>query len=177
VPITPDDKDWTWVLDRPCPECGFEAGHVDLVSFPAQLRSLAPPWEAVLARSDVAERPDDQTWSPLEYACHTRDVFRLYDLRLHLMLDEDDPHYPNWDQDETAVAEAYNQQDPSAVYRELAEAAEQVAASFEQVPGDDWQRTGLRSDGAHFSVETFASYFIHDPVHHLHDVGVPFSLA
>jgi hypothetical protein len=103
-------------------------------------------------------------------------VFRLYDMRLHLMLDEDDPHYPNWDQDESAVTEAYNQQDPSAVYRELAEAAEQVAVSFEQVAGDDWQRTGLRSDGAHFTVETFASYFIHDPVHHLHDVGVPFTL-
>ena len=23
--ITPDTKDWTWVLERPCPECGFEA--------------------------------------------------------------------------------------------------------------------------------------------------------
>ena len=21
--ITPDTKDWTWVLQRPCPECGF----------------------------------------------------------------------------------------------------------------------------------------------------------
>ena len=38
----------------------------------------------------------------------------------------------------------------------------------------DWtwvlQRTGRRSDGAHFTVETFARYFIHDPVHHLYDV-------
>ena len=24
-PIEPDAKDWTWVLDRPCPECGFDA--------------------------------------------------------------------------------------------------------------------------------------------------------
>ncbi|HEY5013683.1 MAG TPA: DinB family protein, partial [Acidimicrobiia bacterium] len=23
--ITPDTKDWTWVLERPCPECGFDA--------------------------------------------------------------------------------------------------------------------------------------------------------
>ena len=21
--IIPDTKDWTWVLQRPCPECGF----------------------------------------------------------------------------------------------------------------------------------------------------------
>ena len=25
MPIVPDDKDWTWVLERPCPECGFDA--------------------------------------------------------------------------------------------------------------------------------------------------------
>ena len=22
--IQPDDKDWTWVLDRRCPECGLD---------------------------------------------------------------------------------------------------------------------------------------------------------
>jgi hypothetical protein len=22
--ITPDTKDWTWVLERACPECGFD---------------------------------------------------------------------------------------------------------------------------------------------------------
>ena len=25
VAIVPDDKDWTWVLQRECPECGFDA--------------------------------------------------------------------------------------------------------------------------------------------------------
>jgi hypothetical protein len=38
------------------------------------------------------------------------------------------------------------------------------------VSAGQWQRTGRRSDGAHFTVETFARYFIHDPVHHLYDV-------
>lgn len=23
--IVPDTKDWTWVLERACPECGFDA--------------------------------------------------------------------------------------------------------------------------------------------------------
>jgi hypothetical protein len=26
VTILPDTKDWTWVLDRPCPECDYDAG-------------------------------------------------------------------------------------------------------------------------------------------------------
>ena len=24
MPITPDTKDWTWVMERPCPDCGFD---------------------------------------------------------------------------------------------------------------------------------------------------------
>ena len=26
--MTPDTKDWTWVLQRPCPECGFVAAEL-----------------------------------------------------------------------------------------------------------------------------------------------------
>ena len=32
------------------------------------------------------------------------------------------------------------------------------------------ERTGLRSDGAHFTVDSFARYFLHDIEHHLWDV-------
>ena len=47
----------------------------------------------------MAERPDENTWSVLEYACHVRDVFTLFDHRLGLMLTEDDARFEDWDQD------------------------------------------------------------------------------
>jgi hypothetical protein len=97
-------------------------------------------------------------------------VLRLYDERLGLMLTLDEPHYPNWDQNETAVADRYAEQDPTAVAAQLETAADAIAASFEGVSGDQWRRTGVRSDGARFTVEEFARYFIHDPIHHLYDV-------
>jgi hypothetical protein len=25
VTIVPDTRDWTWVLERPCPDCGLDA--------------------------------------------------------------------------------------------------------------------------------------------------------
>ncbi|HEX6658909.1 MAG TPA: hypothetical protein VF065_12545 [Ilumatobacter sp.] len=28
--IVPDDKNWTWVLERPCPDCGLETSTVDV---------------------------------------------------------------------------------------------------------------------------------------------------
>jgi hypothetical protein len=100
-----------------------------------------------------------------------RDVFRIFDLRLGLILAEDDPLFANWDQDATAEAERYNEQDPRTVATELAAAAASVADAFAAVPATDRERTGRRSDGARFTVTTLAQYFVHDPTHHLHDVA------
>ena len=172
MPITPDTKDWTWVLERRCPECGFESANVPKEQVAGMIRDNAATWRAILCDSPrLKERPSDDRWSALEYGCHVRDVYRLYDQRLALMLNEDDPTFPNWDQDVTAVEERYNEQDPARVAKELGAAADQMAASFDVVSDEHWQRTGTRSDGAHFTVDTFARYLIHDPVHHLHDVA------
>jgi hypothetical protein len=172
VPITPDDKDWTWVLTRPCQECGFDTAAVVPAEVGAMIRANAATWRTVLGRPDAAERPIDEVWSPLEYGCHVRDVYRLYDHRLGLMLTEDGPTYANWDQDETAIAEGYADQRPEIVADELVEAGASLADRFNTVTGPAWERTGTRSDGAHFTVDSFARYLLHDVVHHLHDVGV-----
>ena len=169
--IIPDTKDWTWVLQRPCPECGFDTMGFPAEAVPGMIMANAAAWQAALdGASDVRARPEPGTWSPLEYACHVRDVFRLFDQRLELMLSQDDPQFPNWDQDETAVADRYGEQDPAEVAAALRRAAFAIAGRFETVTGDQWRRTGGRSDGARFTVDTFARYLVHDPVHHLYDV-------
>jgi len=171
MPITPDTKDWTWVLERPCPECGFDAATVNREDVAQMIRDNAVGWQPVLARARAARRPNDHMWSPLEYGCHVRDVYRIGDGRLVLMLAEDNPTFPNWDQDETAEADAYRTQNPARVAVELLEAAALLADRFDGVAGEQWSRPGMRSDGSPFTVESFARYIIHDPVHHLFDVG------
>lgn len=166
--ITPDTKNWTWVLEKPCPECGFDASTFEATDVPAILRENAAAWPAVLERADVRVRPDEATWSPLEYSAHVRDVFRLYEYRLGLMQEQDDPLFPNWDQDATAVEEKYNEQVPAVVADELVAAGASLADALDAVT--DWSRPGRRSDGVSFTIETFAKYFIHDPIHHLYDV-------
>ena len=111
------------MLERPCPECGFVASAFPREQVGAMLRENAAEWQRLLAAPNVARRPADDVWSTLEYACHVRDVCRLYDERLVLMLTHDDPAYPNWDQDETAVDDRYGEQDPAVVGPELAAAA------------------------------------------------------
>jgi hypothetical protein len=168
--IEPDEKDWTWVLQRPCDECGFDVGTVSGRQVAARLRANAASWSVVLLHADVRARPEPQVWSPLEYACHVRDVCRVFESRVNLMRLQVDPAFESWDQDATAVADAYGAQDPAAVSLELSAAAEAAATAFDAVADGDWQRTGRRSNGSVFTIETLGQYLIHDLTHHLHDV-------
>lgn len=170
--LIPDDRDWTWVLERECPECGFVAAGFDVASTGATLRANAESWAQVLDRDrvELASRRRPDRWSDLEYAAHVRDVHKLYLERLDMMLGEDDPLYPNWDQDATAVDDDYNGQDPALVRSELLASASALADRFESLDDGQFGRRGRRSDGASFTVESFARYLVHDPVHHLWDV-------
>jgi hypothetical protein len=171
VPLTPDTKDWTWVLERPCAECGFDPARAHRDGFAHAVRDTASTWTAVLAREAVATRTDETRWSDLEYACHVRDVCRVMDGRLASMLNEDDPTFENWDQDETASAERYGEQLPATVRTELMLAADQFARRIDAIEPTEWSRPGTRSNGSRFTVETLVRYGLHDLVHHQWDVA------
>ena len=169
--IEPDFKDWTWVLERPCDECGFDARSVRPAEVKNRVYANSRAWQPVLARPDVATRPAVDVWSPLEYACHVRDVHRVFAERVRLMLAEDDPLFANWDQDEAAAEGAYAEQDPARVSAELVEAADAASTVYASVEEGWWDRPGRRSNGSVFTTSSLARYHVHDVEHHLHDVA------
>ncbi|MEP6851859.1 MAG: DinB family protein [bacterium] len=170
-PSPPDTKDWTWVLGAPCPACGFDAAAVAAPQVATLVEDSATRLAGALARPDAARRPAPQVWSALEYGCHVRDVCRMMDRRLRLMLTDDNPEFANWDQDRTAVEDRYWSQDPAVVAAELLVAAADAATTLRGVAGDEWSRPGRRSNGSVFTVDSLARYFAHDVVHHAADVG------
>ncbi len=171
----PDHKNWTWVLERPCQECGYDAGRVEPAEVGPKLRANAASWRTLLNRGDIVhERPPvapgtSPVWSALEYGCHVRDVHKVFAERLARMIKKKGPTFTDWDQNRAAVEGRYREQDPAKVSYDLASNAGKVADILDKVRGDTWQRTGSRSDGAEFTVATLAVYLLHDPVHHLWD--------
>ncbi|UNX55655.1 DinB family protein [Georgenia sp. TF02-10] len=163
-------QDWTWVLERRCPDCGLDAGTVPADELGNRVREVLPRWAPVLQRPDVAHRPAAETWSALEYACHVRDMFRVIVGRLQMVLAEEDPVFPNWDQDAAAAAGRYAEADPEQVTTELTQAGLALAAALDGVGPDERDRPGRRSDGAAFTATTLGQYALHELVHHTWDV-------
>ena len=169
VPV-PDTKDWTHVITAGCSVCGFVPPS-DPGRTGERLCASLSRWQEALRHPEARTRPEPAVWSTVEYAAHVRDVCRVFRGRLELMLAEDDPAFANWDQDQTALAERYWEQEPDVVARELGAEVGASAAAFDGVSGTQWDRSGRRSNGSVFTVSTLATYFLHDVEHHLHDVG------
>lgn len=173
--------DGPWIRPEPgfvCPECGFAYDGCDPSTSAATVRGLPARYRVPLERSLPGEdldrllrsRPATGGWSALEYACHVRDSFALYEARIRVTLAEDRPSFPKMNRDQRVVDQAYNRQDPGAVGDELLASAATLAAELESVPADGWSRVGVRED-LEMSVDWMARNVVHEGQHHLLDIG------
>ncbi len=170
-----------WVYPAPgwvCAECGFDYDACVPSTTPKTLRGFGRRYQVPLVRGLPGEdldglvrmRPDPLTWSALEYACHTRDGFALYETRVGVVLLEDRPLLPRMQRDVLVVERGYNGQNPAAVAEQLAVAAEALAARLESVPSEGWVRVGVR-DNLEMTIDWMARNVVHEGSHHLLDIG------
>ena len=86
-------------------------------------------------------------WSPVEYACHVRDVLLTFAVRIHRGVLEDrpvlDPMYADWRADRFGYAATR----VDVLQAELAAARRGFADEVLAVPGDAWDRTVTRRPG------------------------------
>jgi hypothetical protein len=168
-----DNRDWTIVLREPCSECGVDVRPIAATDLADRLHQSIDAWidhlEGPDARPDqLIARPAPSTWSAVEYACHVADVMDLFQHRIFLMLTEDDPTFESWDPE--AAAEQYAGRSPHDAAQLLRGASNRLGNVFDSLAPHLWERTGQRADGAAFTVLSLSQYFMHDNLHHLHDV-------
>jgi hypothetical protein len=164
-------------MDR-CAECGFDATAVDPTSAADALRNVGRRWQAPLTRflpgedgaTIVRQRPAPDTWSPLEYAAHVRDVFALFERRIGQIVSTDNPALEAIDHDQAVRDGNYNALDPSVVVAQITANADQLAATFTALPPDAWSRSGTKH-GERRSVLDLVQRAVHEGSHHLLDAG------
>ncbi len=69
------------------------------------------------------------------------------------------------------MEQRYWLQDPQVVSEQLAAGGEAAAVAFSRVRKDERDRTGSRSNGSEFTVESLGRYLLHDLSHHVWDVN------
>jgi len=126
-----------------------------------------------LGEQSVRSHRAPGVWSVLEYGCRVRDLLTAQRQRVTQALGQDNPDFASMRREERVVEERYNQQVPSVVAIQLADAAAALAGLLESLDDAGWQRTGIY----HWpvtklrSVEWIGQHSLHECVHHPKDIS------
>ena len=160
-------------MDR-CDECGFEYDLDLAAGAGTAIADGAGELAAILTDdgADLRARRDANIWSPLEYACHVRDVLMVQRERVLAARRMDRPSFDPMGRDERVEHDGYAEQDPLAVARQLTDAAHLFANDLSRLGPTDWERTVMYNYPATFerSLRWVAVHTVHELHHHLLDV-------
>ena len=118
-----EGREWVRMQFEACPDCGLDASTNADADLPRALTDVAARWGGTLATADIADlrrRPAPDVWSPLEYACHTRDVIAVFEERIHRTATTPGQQLGWWDHDAAVVDSRYNEQEPVLVAEAMA---------------------------------------------------------
>lgn len=122
--------------------------------------------------TDVRARRHEQVWSPLEYACHVRDVLLVQRERVLAARRRERPSFEPMGRDERVEHDGYAAQDPQDVARHVVDAAHMFANVLARVGPDDWERTVVYNypTAQERSLRWVAVHTVHEVQHHLLDI-------
>ena len=164
-----------------CDECGFVWDMAVSAELPSRIAEATAPFRRVLLPLDrpvgwaetVRTRPRPDVWSPLEYACHVRDVIFVQRDRFYRGLVEDEPAYEPMYREERATLGAYANQDVAEVVTELEIAANLMARAIAAVTTTQLERTCVYAYPT-VTVRTLrwlGAQTLHEMVHHWRDIA------
>jgi hypothetical protein len=162
-------------LEPACPECGFvyDLARPEIITW---LRSDTLAFVQRFLEIPEAKRrvrPAPEVWSPLEYACHVRDVLQVQRERVLLAQEVQNPEFVPMRRDERVTEDKYNEQDPDVVAREIGAAGVALIEALEGLDDAGWMRQGIYNYPAPTlrSVEWIATHTVHELLHHRGDIG------
>jgi hypothetical protein len=157
-----------------CDECGFtydlsgaEAAGPSIVAGIGEMSAtlLAPG-------PDPGVRTEPATWSPLEYACHLRDVLLVQRERVLEARRTEEPAFTPMGRDERVGHDGYAEQDPVDVARQAGDAALMFANVLARLAPGEWDRSVTYNypRPTARSLRWVAVHTVHEVVHHTLDI-------
>nr|WP_081594254.1 DinB family protein [Nocardia brasiliensis] len=157
-----------------CAECGFVYDLTRATDVASLATEHAVEYADLLLTDSpkLRQRPAPEVWSPLEYACHMRDVLFVQRERALAARRWDTPEATPMGRDERVEHDGYADQRPSDVGRQLRDAAQLFANVLDRLKDEDWERTLIYSfpQRQERSVRWLALHTLHELRHHLRDM-------
>lgn len=161
-------------MTEPCAGCNFTYDLRRAAAAGDDLRALATEAVVLLSNNkiDVRARPRPDVWSPLEYACHLRDVLLVQRERVLAARRTNGAECASMGREERAEHDGYNEQDPADVARQLADAAALFSNVLARFSAHDWDRTVIYHypETHERSLRWVAVHTVHELQHHLLDI-------
>jgi len=133
--------------DHHCESCGLRYGDLTPSAALGLIRSHPAQYRRRLQHLPVdvlRRRPASAVWSALEYTCHVRNVYDVYETRVRRTLTEHEPTLEPMRNDERAAQRAYHQQPLAAVLLDLERNADRFAALVSEISEPQWSRCAVR---------------------------------
>jgi len=122
----------------------------NLKSLPHELEDLLKP----LDEETMKWRPIPHKWSIKEILCHLRDMERLAYLdRYRRIVEEENPHLPNIDQNRLAHENDYINQDTRQAFEDFKSLRRQTVDTLTALPVQSWQRVGVHDADGPMTIE------------------------
>jgi hypothetical protein len=157
-----------------CEQCGFEYREARAAEADRAIGDGAAALAAILelGGSDLGARREPARWSPLEYACHVRDMLLVQRERLLAARRRDRPLAEPMGREERVELDGYAGQHPADVARQLRDAAQLFGNDLARLGEADWDRRIIYTypHRAERSLRWLAIHTLHEVRHHLLDV-------
>jgi hypothetical protein len=159
-----------------CDECGFvydETEHGEAAAAIVEGAGAIAAHVEGLDEEAAHRRPAPDTWSPVEYACHVRDVLLVQRERvLEARRSRTPPHPSPMGRDERVDHAGYADQAPHDAARQLRDAAALFALVLDRLDHDGWSRTLVYNypEPWERSLRWVAVHTVHEVRHHRQDV-------
>jgi hypothetical protein len=159
-------------MDR-CEECDFEYNTANAPNAASSIVADVAEFATMLTGrdTDVGTRRRSETWSPLEYGCHVRDVLLVQRERVLAARRMARPSFHPMGREERADHDGYADQRPADVARQLTDAAQLFTNVLNRLSPEDWDRHIMYNypERIERSLRWVAVHTLHEVSHYLLD--------
>lgn len=127
------------------------------------VRNLAPGRATSL-------RDGPHGWNTVEILCHLRDFDTIFRERAALMLQQDNPALPAYDQKALVIERAYAKQNLDTVLAELVASRQKSLEFFEALTEAQWNRPGVHAERGQITLNDIVVQFGMDDLDHIEQI-------